>query len=334
MIMVEGLGTFRLLTLPLLTSDMELSDFMNEWESPSPYIVAHTSGSTGTPKEIHLLKKDMEESARMTVGFFGLDEMSHIHLPLSLDYIAGKMMVVRSLVSGCRISLEKPTSVPLADSAFQCDRLSLVAIVPMQIEGLMKSPHLSKIDNVIIGGAPMSRSQEDMLKCAPFKAYATYGMTETSSHVALKEVGRGKDGCFIGLPGYRFSVDDRGCLVIENPRMSWQKLVTNDVVDLRGDTSFRWLSRYDNVINSGGIKLYPEQIEKRIAHMLPDGKYFITSQPDDSLGDRLILVIDEDVETDVTVERFAASLPKYQAPKAIIRTRLQYTSSGKVKRSL
>lgn len=132
---------------------MELSDFIREWESPTPYIVAHTSGSTGVPKEIHLPKKDMEGSARMTAGFFGLDSTSHIHLPLSLDYIAGKMMVVRSLVSGCRFSLEQPTSAPLADDTFQCERLSLVAIVPMQIEGLLKSPHLSKIDNVIVGGA-------------------------------------------------------------------------------------------------------------------------------------------------------------------------------------
>lgn len=313
---------------------MELSAFLEEWRSETPYIVAHTSGSTGKSKEIHLLKTDMEESARMTADFFRLDAASHLHLPLSLDYIAGKMMVVRSIISGCRLSVEMPTSTPLADAGFRCGRLSLVAIVPMQIEGLMKSPHLSKIDNIIVGGAPLSRQQEEILKHAPFRAYATYGMTETSSHVALRHINGSDDALFVGLPGYGFSVDERGCLVIENRRMSWQKLVTNDAVELSGSTSFRWLSRYDNVINSGGIKLYPEQIERAIAHLLPDGKYFVSSLPDDLLGSRMVLVIDQDVDTEITIEELKAVLPRYHVPKSIIRRKLEYTSTGKLKRSL
>lgn len=313
---------------------MELSAFLEEWRSETPYIVAHTSGSTGKPKEIHLLKTDMEESARMTADFFRLDAASHLHLPLSLDYIAGKMMVVRSIISGCRLSVELPTSTPLADAGFQCDRLSLVAIVPMQIEGLMKSPHLSKIDNVIVGGAPLSRQQEEILKHAPFRVYATYGMTETASHVALRNINGSDDALFVGLPGYKFSVDDRGCLVIENSRMSWQKLVTNDVVELYEGNSFRWLSRYDNVINSGGIKLYPEQIERAIAHLLPDGKYFVSSEPDALLGSRMVLVLDQDVDTEITIDDLKAFLPRYHVPKEIIRKTLEYTSTGKLKRSL
>ncbi len=327
-------GIFQALNFQVKAFDMELSDFLKEWNSSVPYISAHTSGSTGSPKEIRLLKVDMTESARMTVKFFGLDKASHIHLPLSLDYIAGKMMVVRSIVSGCTLTCETPSSKPLADSAFQCDRLSLVAIVPMQIEGLMKSPCLDKIENVIVGGAPLSLRQEEILKKAPFEAYATYGMTETASHVALRHIGGRDEDLFIGLPGYSFSTDDRGCLVIENPNMSWRRLVTNDVVELSDNHSFRWLSRYDNVINSGGIKLYPEQIEKALAHLLPAGRYFISSMPDDVLGSRLVLVIDRDVETDVTLEKLAAALPKYHAPKSIVRKKLEYTSTGKLKRLL
>ena len=107
----------------------------------------------------------------------------------------------------------------------------------------MKSPCLDKIENVIVGGAPLSLRQEEILKKAPFEAYATYGMTETASHVALRHIGGRDEDLFIGLPGYSFSTDDRGCLVIENPNMSWRRLVTNDVVELSDNHSFRWLSR-------------------------------------------------------------------------------------------
>lgn len=311
---------------------MELDDFLRDWHDDKPYIVAHTSGSTGSPKEIHLLKADMVASAKMTVDFFGIDTSSHLHLPLSLDYIAGKMMAVRSWVSNCRLTCETPSSHPLADASLQCDKLSLVAIVPMQIEGLMASPHLSKVENVIVGGAPLSVSQEDMLRHAPFRSFATYGMTETASHVALRDIKAGE--LFEGLPGYRFATDDRRCLVIEHPLMSWHRLVTNDVVELIDNHTFRWLSRHDNVINSGGIKLYPEQIERAIAHLLPADSYFISSLPDERLGNRLVLVIDARLDTEITLEQLSELLPKYQVPKQIIRREMKFTSTGKLKRQL
>lgn len=172
------------------------------------------------------------------------------------------------------------------------------------------------------------------MRRAAFRSYATYGMTETCSHVALRDVKSGIGGFYKGLPGYNFSVDERGCLVIESQHMSWRRIVTNDVVDISGDSTFRWLSRYDNVINSGGIKLYPEQIEKQISQLLPEGKYFISSMPDNRLGNRLVLVIDDDLETDITVEQLAGLLPKYQSPKEIVRKKLEYTSTGKLKRLL
>lgn len=309
---------------------MELDDFLREWHNATPYIVAHTSGSTGLPKEIHLMKADMVESARMTVDFFNINSSSHLHLPLSLDYIAGKMMVVRSLISKSRFTYEVPSSHPLGDVSLRCDRLSLVAIVPMQIDGLMASPHLARIENVIVGGAPLSVSQEEILKNAPFRSFATYGMTETASHVALRDVKAGDR--FVGLPGYRFSKDDRGCLVIAHPRMSWRRVVTNDVVELFDDHTFRWLSRYDNVINSGAIKLYPEQIERAIAHLLPPDSYFVSSVPDERLGSKLVLVVDSRLDINITLEQLSELLPKYQVPKEIIRKEMVFTNTGKLKR--
>lgn len=273
----------------------------------------------------------MIESARMTVDFFKIGSNDHLHLPLAVDYIAGKMMVVRSIISGCKLTYEQPTSRPLANQDKACDRISLVAIVPMQIEGLMRSPLLTMIDNVIVGGASLSAKQEEILSKSPFNAFVTYGMTETSSHVALRNIKQGDR--FVGLPGYIFSTDDRGCLVIEHPRMSWRRLVTNDVVELYDKHSFRWLSRYDNVINSGGLKFYPEQIEKAISHLLPAGRYFISSKPDDLLGRRLILVVDEDVDAEISTELLSKALPRYQVPKEIIRVRMEYTSTGKIKRT-
>lgn len=238
----------------LLTDDAK--EFIEDWFSDKPYIIAHTSGSTGKPKEIHLLKSDMRASAEATNRFFGIGGNSHLMLPLSPTYIAGKMMIVRAIITDCMITVEEPSNQPLNRDYGKID---LMAVVPSQCEALVANGYAAaNLRNLIVGGAPLSASMENELLKRPWKTYVTYGMTETCSHVALRAVG---SDVYRALPGITFEVDNRDCLIIKSTYFSFKNIATNDIVELISPHEFRWCGRYDNVINSGGIKLYPEQLE-------------------------------------------------------------------------
>lgn len=308
----------------------EAENFIREWNGPLPYVIARTSGSTGTPKEIRLLKSDMRASARATIKFFGLDSSSRLHLPLSPNYIAGKMQIVRALEAGAVLSVEPPSNRPLAPSIMKDNsRISLLPVVPSQVPAILESGMAGRIDNLIIGGAPLPETDERRIIDSGIRAFATYGMTETCSHVALRQLG---SEYFSALPGFSFSVDNRSCLAIESSTLSFGKLDTNDIVDLISPTSFRWIGRFDNVINSGGLKISPEEIEKKIAPLMPDGvTFYLTSRRSERWGEELVMVTDMQGPYSELKDRIENATGHLRAPKAVIfDPDIQRTDSKKI----
>lgn len=309
---------------------MTLDDFYRQWTDSSPFIEAHTSGSTGEPKVIRLLKSDMELSARATCDRFGINSASVLASPLSPDYIAGKMMAVRQVVSGARF-VELPQSrAPLRD--YSGEAIDLLAIVPAQIPDLLDG--LSRgvdIKNVIIGGAPVSPADEARLTGCGAAVYATYGMTETCSHIALRPVGC---AVYTTMPGITVSVNTDGCLRIDTGAMSVGILDTRDMAEVISPTRFRWLGRKDNVIISGGLKLYPEEIERRLAPVMGDTVFYITKRASTLWGEEAVMVvIGEGYVSENVRMRIREMLPGPMRPKEIIcDSAPEYTPTGKLKR--
>ncbi len=292
--------------------------------------MAHTSGSTGRPKEIRLLKSDMLVSAKATNEFFGIGADSLLVLPLSPDYIAGKMLLVRAAVAGAKVRIENPSREPLS-GYFPPTAIDLVPIVPAQIDGLLSSKSLPMIKNVIVGGAPMSAEDERKLVESGVNAYATFGMTETCSHVALRRVGETQ---YVALPGFRFSTDDRQCLVVESDRMSFGRLVTNDVVELIDESRFVWVGRFDNVIITGALKVFPEDVESRLKSVAAI-EFYISSRRSAEWGEEVILVVaDRDLGAGRRLmERCHSLLRPHERPKAVVTLpELERTSTGKLRR--
>ena len=213
----------------------EARQFIEEWNNSHDYIIAHTSGSTGKPKEIRLLKSDMRLSAEATCRYFGIGPESRLVLPLSPSYIAGKMMIVRALTSGAELWIEEPSMSPLKRDYGHID---LLPVVPSQLPTLLQSPYVTEVRNLIVGGGALDPETELQLAACNLKAYATYGMTETCSHVALRDITAG-DEHFHALPGISFTTDERECLVIEAPHYSFRSLTTNDTVELIDNSRFR-----------------------------------------------------------------------------------------------
>jgi len=307
----------------------EAEEFLREWFDDKPVVSAHTSGSTGVPKEIMLLKRDMLSSAELTCRYFGISDKSLLHLPLSVSYIAGKMMIVRALLSGAELVIERPSNSPLAMSLERA--VDLTAIVPSQVEGLMKSPMASGVRQAIIGGAAIPEHTEKMLAESGIECYSTYGMTETCSHVALRKLG---SECYEAIGDVTFCTDSRGCLVINLPHLSIGQIVTNDIAELSDSRHFKWIGRWDNVINSGGIKIFPEKLEERLRDILSGMNYYITSRKSEKWGREVILIVEGNVDRNGIVECMRERLAPYEVPKEIISVpSILRTKSGKIIRT-
>lgn len=324
----------------IINPDSAASEFHAEWNSGSPTLTAHTSGSTGAPKEIRLPRADMLFSALATNNFFGINHLSILVSPLSASYIAGKMMIVRALLADCPIIFLPPSSRPLSllsPSLLGGSSISLLPIVPAQLPGLLDYLATNqdvRVDNVIIGGAPLSPEAEKTLLSPdiPFRAFATYGMTETCSHVALRPLFI-PDAPFEAMPGIEFEIHPtRASLIISSPHYSFRRLITNDAVQLLSPTSFRWLGRIDNVINSGGIKLHPELLERQLSPAI-HAPFYLTSAPSERWGEELVMVVEgADINPQEIIDICHRTLPdsKHCPRRVIIMPEIPRTPSGKI----
>lgn len=269
----------------------EVSDFLRNWFDDKSFVEVKTSGSTGNPKIIRLQKSHMIKSAKATGDYFNLPENTTALLCMSTNYIAGKMMLVRALTLGWHLNVAEPTSNPLKNS----DKIyDFSAMVPMQLHNSLADIH--KIKKLIVGGGTVSNELLSKIQEIKTEIFATYGMTETITHIAVKKLNvianGAKQSNYKILPNIKIAVDHRGCLVIDAPTISAEKVITNDLVELISSTEFKWLGRIDNVINSGGVKLIPEQIEEKLAKIIKN-RFFVAGIKDGVLGEKLILVIEE-----------------------------------------
>lgn len=320
----------------------ELGVFLKEWFDEKSYVIGHTSGSTGKPKEIYLDKEDMRASARLTNEFFEIGSESLLLLCLSVGYIAGKMMVVRALEARARLCVVKVSSHPLkelvdSEEIGRYGKIDLAAMVPMQVEETLKVANekviFANIRRILIGGAPIVKELENQLKWYA-GCYATYGMTETVSHIALRKLNSKAE--YFALGEVNFTTDDRGCLIIHAPHLKAQQFITNDLVKWIDTCHFEWLGRYDNVINSGGIKFFPERLEAKMSSCF-SGRFFITSEPDPLLGQRIVLVVEGKLSTPLSklFRQFRQLLSVYEMPRKIFTVPFfRETTSGKIIRDI
>jgi O-succinylbenzoic acid--CoA ligase len=286
----------------LLSYTAKFSDkihhFLEEWFSEKDFVTVHTSGSTGAPKAIKLQKKQLQNSAIATGDFFKLKEKTSALLCLPIEYIAGKMMLVRAVTLGWHLDVIPSNSNPLKQQLTSYD---FSAMVPLQVENSIEKLHLIK--KLIVGGGPVSNSLREKLQEVTTEVFASYGMTETITHIAVKKLnnfGSSKGitakkslhtAFYKVLPNTTIYKDEGNCLVIKNMSISDKVIFTNDVVALISDTQFEWLGRSDNVINSGGIKLYPEKIEAELSKIIRQ-RFFVAGVKDYKLGEKLVLLIE------------------------------------------
>lgn len=309
---------------------IDLAEFLLCWLDGSDHIVLQTSGSTGQAKQISVSKKAMLVSAQKTLGFFNLQPGDKALLCLSPKYIAGKMMVLRSMLGQLNLLYYGLSSNPLSKLN---EHVDFVAMVPAQAQEayLQSRAKFDFVYQLIIGGAAVGKELRLNLASLQTKCWETYGMTETVSHIALRNISEERNNGFIPLPGIAISTNEEQCLLIDAPDLLEESLVTNDLVEISEDGSFRLLGRIDNVINTGGVKVVPEQIENALSTFI-NRRIAIVGLSDRKWGQRVVLVIEGDYyEFD---ESIFDELKKYEKPKEIMFLKtFPMTETGKIKRS-
>ncbi len=311
-------------------------NFLLDWLNDRDYIDVKTSGSTGTPKNIRIKKAAMVNSALATGKYFDLPATTTALHCLPIDFIAGKMMLVRAMILGWHLDLVPPKANPL-DQIFKV--YEFCAMTPFQLDQSLNRLHL--IQKLIVGGGAVSAHLRELVQGIPTKVYETYGMTETVTHIAARHINptrKKQDPIpFSTLPNVSVSTDERDCLVIKAPQLTEETFVTNDVVELLSNKTFIWKGRYDNIINSGGVKLYPEQIEAKLDPIIGP-RFFVTALPDNALGEKLILMVESDFSEGAVsaLEREikkSGLLDKYEIPKKIYFVeKFEETPNGKIHR--
>lgn len=303
--------------------------FVEEWFSDSKTVSVQTSGSTGAPKVFEFEKSRMLASAKKTCDFLELKEGDSALLCLPIEYISGKMMVVRSILRKLKLEIANPSLNPLENLENEVD---FCAMTPLQVEHSLDKLYLIK--KLIIGGAAVSKNLKSQISNLNLKTqiYETYGMSETLSHIALRKLFPEVD-YFSLFQGIHISQDERGCLTINAPELNAEILKTNDIVEIVDDGKFRFIGRADNVINSGGAKIFPEQLEALVKKEIPNELVFL-GIPDEVLGQKLILIIEgndnETINHQLSTINFQ---PKFHKPKEIIFIdKIPRTPNGKVNR--
>ncbi len=305
--------------------------FLKDWADPNLTINLITSGSTGTPKTIVVEKKYLHISAEKTCKFFNLGSQSTGLLCLSADYIAGKMMLVRAIVSGMKLICVEPSGNPVKNLSNEID---FAALVPYQLQQSLETPlKLKLIKNLVIGGGTIQAPDAEMLAALEITAFETFGMTETLSHFALKQISPKRQKLFSTLNGITVSKDAENRLIIYYPELRIEKLQTNDVVEIINDKTFKWIGRLDFTINSGGIKISPEVLEEKIATFIIP-RFCIVGFPDEKLGEKVVLLIEgKSFNTMKIYGQMKQLLPPHHCPKEIrFLERFPLTESGKIKR--
>lgn len=316
---------------PLSENTLDVLRFCQQWLAGQTSFTINTSGSTGIPKPIAIPREQMVASARRTGQTLGLQPGQTALICMPTRYIAGRMMLVRGFVLGLTMTVVEPTSDPLRglppDAHFD-----FTAVIPLQLQTLLNGPPLYQtilngMQAILLGGGPVSPTLQAQLQRITAPIYHTYGMTETITHIALRCLnGPQASEAFTPLAGVELGIDARGCLNIRADITQDQVIQTNDLVDLRPDGSFVWLGRWDNVINSGGVKVQVEKVEQAIEKLLHEldlqlgeRRFFVGALPDDRLGETVTLVMEgpslaEPLEIALR-KNLQQSLLKYEVPR-------------------
>lgn len=296
--------------------DPEIHKLLSFWKSKENRISVFTSGSTGSPKKVNIYKNQMIASAKNTLGYFEIKDNSTFLSCLPVKYIGGKMILIRAILSKSKIVLCKPSINPINELDTEID---FIALTPLQLNSLLeKKKMFKKIKLAIIGGGLISKNLISKIQNLTTNCFQTYGMTETISHIALRNLKKCTDKTpYKCLHDVEVEANNKNQLIINSKELEIENLVTNDKVKILNKKEFLFLNRTDNIINSGGLKINPEEVENKILKSLGDNNFFVDKIKNDKFGEEIILIALKKIKINLLIESIKLLKDKKIQPKKI-----------------
>jgi O-succinylbenzoic acid--CoA ligase len=265
-------------------------------EATDTALIIESSGSTGSPKKIYLSKEALIASAEATKLTIGEGQWL---LALPINYIAGAMVLVRSILAGTK-PVVMNTGVSFTPEAFSRSALLLsaedtfVSLVPTQLKRIREAcledsfllSQMKRFKAVLVGGQSIAPELLEYFRTEGVNVLTTYGMAETAG------------GCVYGggaLAGVDIKINPDGTISIAGP------MLANGVSDESGflntqdqgeffDGFLRVLGRVDRVLISGGLKVGLDQVEA-VAGAIPGVVEVVATALDSSeWGERVGMV--------------------------------------------
>ncbi len=328
----------------------EAEDFVNKYNCEVGTFELSTSGSTGLPKKLKFSKHQLQYSAKATLSKLQLNDKFTALICLNINYTAGKMMLVRCIEANMKALIVSPSSSPFDYIDKNC-AIDFATFVPLQLKQIFERNRegdinrLNQLKIILVGGEALDEKLTQELQTLQSKVYHSFGMTETLSHFALKNISDSENYYTI-LEGVAIDIDERNCLKVKSVVTENQWIQTNDIVELITyediPTAFTWIGRIDNVINSGGIKVNIELLEGVVSNvffkMRIQNRFFIFKLSDAKLNEKVVLFIEgeelkKEIQNRILSEIKSELENPFWMPKNIFFIpHLLYTQSGKVDR--
>ncbi len=327
------------LSEPIKDWEKQIWLFLQQWLSTDETISVFTSGSTGLPKQVYHHKQHVKNNAQATCAALKLTKGNTALLCLPANKISGIMMLVRSIELPMNLICMEPSVYSLLHIPANKE-IDFAAFTPMQFQQIMESvqaeKNASQIRNVILGGEGISQPLLQYITKLSTEVYITFGMTETISHIALKKLtGKNADAQYNTLPDITVSSNTENQLIIQAPKFGQPHLLTNDEVKIVSPTQFEWMGRTDNVINSGGVKIHAEEVERKLQEHI-NIPFFVTRLAHDKTGEQVAIAIEAKTLLPGLLAKLKSIfqfLPKLEQPKTLILVEFfSRTDNGKINR--
>lgn len=301
-----------------------------------PGVVMASGGSTGGHKHCLLPIGHLDQSAEATSVWLSKQGISSkeclVLNPLPLHHVSGLMPWWRSRCWGAKYVWLEPAlmrdPIELEMWSHSCsgwaDQPVVVSLVPTQLKRLLAHPAgvrwLQGIAVIWIGGAALPNAMAETARDAGLRLAPCYGSTETAAMVAALPPDaflRAREGCGCPLSDVQLRLGGDGAIQVKTKRLAvgvwreqspdrlqplcdqegwWQSGDIGELIDTSAGLSLNILGRRDGAIQSGGVTVFPEQLERRLEEQaaranLPLDAVLFLPIDDDEWGHRLVALV-------------------------------------------